>query len=135
MRLSSKFFADEFAVAPPQAHEEVRDFFYAHHNHIALLDELAEGICKELIAAPVTRAGRTKRVEALGGELHDSRDLVARIELRLARNHRITTVSAKSGGATDVPLRSFDPSTLTLTVADVDPGQRAERPWEPYGSA
>ena len=39
--------------APPLApHEEVRDFFYARHNYVAQLDELAERLARDLSLAP-----------------------------------------------------------------------------------
>ena len=35
-----RFAADAGMPSPP--HEEVREFFYARHNHLAVLDERAE---------------------------------------------------------------------------------------------
>ncbi|MFD7537591.1 short-chain fatty acyl-CoA regulator family protein [Streptomyces sp. NPDC059819] len=48
------------ASAPPAAaepHDDVRDFFYAHHNHFAPLDEAAEHLADEMELTPGQIAG------------------------------------------------------------------------------
>src|SRR5579862_6401883 len=50
---------DRFAAdgaTPAQPHEEVREFFYSRHNHMAVLDERAEAMFERLHAAS-QRAG------------------------------------------------------------------------------
>ncbi len=91
-------------VVPAQPHEEVRDFFYARHNHIAELDLLAEDVHADLRAA-----------SPLAG------DLVPRLEQRLKRRHGIATrMDAETG------LRDFDASRRVLHLhAALEPGQRA----------
>ncbi|MBR4877154.1 MAG: helix-turn-helix domain-containing protein, partial [Rhodocyclaceae bacterium] len=58
----------ELGVANPMPFEEVRDFFYARHNHIAELDELAEGLAHAWFARPAGAAeGLEKRLEDAHG--------------------------------------------------------------------
>ncbi|MEU6483568.1 short-chain fatty acyl-CoA regulator family protein [Streptomyces sp. NPDC046887] len=58
--------ADSALLPPAEPHDEVRDFFYAHHNHFGPLDELAEHTAAAL--GPGT-AGRT--AHALAARLTD----------------------------------------------------------------
>jgi len=118
--------SDDYALAPPQAHEEVRDFFYARHNHIALLDERAETLHEALFAVPATRSSRTTTAsKPSDGERNSSRELAARLEAHLSRHHQVTTLPPRSGDETAATLRTFDPRARTLTIADAEPGQRA----------
>src|ERR1700712_1693114 len=50
---------DRFAAdgaTPSQPHEEVREFFYARHNHMAVLDERAEAMFERLHAGSPSTA-------------------------------------------------------------------------------
>ncbi|HEX5683441.1 MAG TPA: short-chain fatty acyl-CoA regulator family protein [Ideonella sp.] len=83
-------------------HEEVRDFFYAQHNHVAVLDEQAESLFERL--APATRAG-----------------LPAALEAHLASAHRVKVQTVPAD-----QLRRFEPAQRLLLLADhLEPGQRA----------
>ena len=94
-------------LGPTQPHEEVRDFFYARHNHVAELDALAES----------THAGMDPPSLL-------ARDLAGRLERHLRLKHRIST---RTAAADALPgLRSYDPRSRLLTLhADLEPGQRA----------
>lgn len=90
-------------VAGPGPHEEVRDFFYAHHNHIDSLDRSAERL-----------SGR------LGGA-DSAQDLAARLEAHLLAAHRVQVQALPEGR-----LRRFEPAQRLLLLADsLSPGQRA----------
>ncbi|HEY9028806.1 MAG TPA: ImmA/IrrE family metallo-endopeptidase, partial [Burkholderiaceae bacterium] len=103
--------AGELARPARQPHEEVRDFFYERHNHIAPLDEGAEAL------------GR--RVSAARGEPRDARDLAAQLEAWLREEHGVTTHALREPSAS-APLRRYDAASRQLYVADAaEPGQRA----------
>lgn len=90
----------------PMPFEEVRDFFYARHNHIAELDELAE----RLAAAWRLRPG----------------DAAEGLEKRLQHAHDIGVVRGgwHDGGAE--VQRRFDPAQKTLILSPhLTPGQAA----------
>ncbi|MEP6504286.1 MAG: short-chain fatty acyl-CoA regulator family protein [Betaproteobacteria bacterium] len=113
----------ELAASTRQPHEEVREFFYRHHNHIAALDERAEALELEVRASPLhaTRAGTPERAG-------DARDLAARLEAFLFQAHGVVTRSLPESGlhAQGVTLRRFDARNKVLHVADnAEPGQRA----------
>ncbi|MGW1203218.1 short-chain fatty acyl-CoA regulator family protein [Streptomyces cyaneofuscatus] len=102
------------ALAPPQdgaslltaePHDEVRDFFYAHHNHFGALDAVAERTAADLGTGS---AGRT--ADAL--------------KERLAARHGITVVVTDPERAADA--RRFDPdSGLLLLSPWLSEAQRA----------
>ncbi|MFC9028569.1 short-chain fatty acyl-CoA regulator family protein [Streptomyces arboris] len=102
------------ALAPPQdgesllaaePHDEVRDFFYAHHNHFDALDAVAERTASDLGTGS---AGRT--ADAL--------------KERLAARHGITVVVTDPERAADA--RRFDPdSGLLLLSPWLSEAQRA----------
>ena len=106
---------DHFAGgAPLQPYEEVREFFYARHQHLALLDEQAESLSERLHAdhADAGVPGVT--------------ELAAALERRLEKSHRVRTVVLAPGGADSTVVRVFDPAARTLALAaGLDPGQRA----------
>ena len=111
------------STAPLQPYEEVRDFFYERHNHMAVLDERAEQLFERLHRdAKAARASKTfaDDVIAVGG------DLVALLERHLSKVHNVSTINARRvGGNADV-VRAFDPSNRSLSLsADIEPGQRA----------
>jgi XRE family transcriptional regulator, fatty acid utilization regulator len=93
---------DGEAVPGIGPHEEVRDFFYGLHNHVAELDELAESLHEELL--PSTRQSFA--------------DL---LEERLASRHRVKVQMVPAG-----QLCRFEPAQRLLLLADqLEPGQRA----------
>lgn len=98
---------EAMALAPAQPHEEVRDFFYARHNHIAGLDAQAEALHAELDPpAPVAA------------------ELAPRLRQRLARQHQVTVRIAAPEEAPG--LRTFDARSRTLALhPDLAPSQQA----------
>ena len=86
-------------------YEEVRDFFYEHHNHIAPLDEAAEAIAAELARAPG--------------------DLEAALTERLEHRHRVR-VATLPAERDDDSQRHFDVSERLLQLSPhLGKGQRA----------
>lgn len=84
-------------------HEEVRDFFYAHHNHMDELDRAAEALSLQLDAADSTQ------------------DLAPKLEGHLLAVHRVQVQSLPEDR-----LRRFEPSQRLLLVSDtLTAGQRA----------
>ncbi|RSO06902.1 Cro/Cl family transcriptional regulator [Streptomyces sp. WAC 06783] len=93
------------ALLPPaEPHDEVRDFFYAHHNHFEPLDTEAEWTAEALGLRP----GRT--ADALAA--------------RLAERHGVRAVEAAPGRSADA--RRFDPGARLLFLSPwLSDGQRA----------
>lgn len=98
---------------PLQPYEEVREFFYARHHHMAVLDELAGELYDEVMqGVPADAASAT--------------ELRARLLQRLRERHRIEVRQEVASRTSDQALRSYDASTGTLSLAtDMDPGQQA----------
>jgi predicted transcriptional regulator/transcriptional regulator with XRE-family HTH domain len=90
------------AGGPPRMpFEQVRDFFYARHNHVEPLDEAAERL--------YLQAGLTPRTIYEG------------VVAWLRERHGVQVVRADSNGA----QRRYDPLTRTLHIsADLKPGQQ-----------
>ena len=85
-------------------HEQVRDFFYAHHNHFAELDEAAERIFET--------------AELKIGQVADG------LARRLDRRHGVRIVL--DDGMPGQAQRRYDPRERRLHLsAQLDPGQRA----------
>ena len=100
--------------APPlQPYEEVREFFYARHHHMAMLDERAEQLYETVTGdAP----------EAAAGGSH----LLARLRDHLRQRHGIEVRETAANRTSDQALRSYDAATRTIALAtDMDPGQQA----------
>ncbi|MCG2593788.1 short-chain fatty acyl-CoA regulator family protein [Ramlibacter sp. XY19] len=96
---------------PLQPFEEVREFFYARHHYMAMLDERAEQLYETVIASasdvPVT-------------------ELLARLRERLQMQHGIAVRESAANRTFDQALRSYDAATKTIALAtDMDPGQQA----------
>lgn len=89
----------ELGTARPMPFEEVRDFFYARHNHVAAIDELAERLSIEWQLRP--------------GDMADS------LAQRLAHTHGIHVVRASGhpAGADGDLRRHFDPAHKRLTLS------------------
>ncbi|MBF6182662.1 short-chain fatty acyl-CoA regulator family protein [Nocardia otitidiscaviarum] len=104
--LSSKVAAPTGAPGVPMPYEDVRDFFYDHHNHIAHLDLAAERLFEE--------CGLT--IGSLDRQL-----------ARVAEERAGVTVLVRGDGADpNIPKRHYDTETRTLTLARrLRPGQRA----------
>ncbi len=110
--LATRLGEDRGAVvgAPPMPYEEVRDFFYARHNHVAELDDFAE----RLFDAWSLQPG----------------DVAAGLAARLANVHGVRVVRDDAGfgeeGHEDGPLRAFDPVARVLSLSPLlEPGQQA----------
>ena len=121
--------AGELAPSARQPHEEVRDFFYQHHNHIPALDERAEALSDVVHAAPASggKPGRAARPDDKERP-HDARDLAARLEAFLLRTHGVATRTLPHDGphSEAATLRRFDVQDKVLYVGDAaEPGQRA----------
>jgi len=96
------------ASATGQAsHEEVRDFFYAHHNHMDTLDRAAEALSTQL------------------GASDSAQDLAPRLEAYLLSSHGIQAQSLAQDLLGD-RLRRYEPAQRLLMLADsLTPAQRA----------
>lgn len=95
---------------PLPPYEEVREFFYARHHHMATLDERAEQLYEAVTEG-----------ETVGGA-----DLLARLRERLHSQHGITVRETAANRTSDHALRSYDAATRTISLAtDMDPGQQA----------
>ena len=121
--------ADRLVPSARQPHEEVRDFFYERHNHIAALDERAEALAEVVGAAPSDAARPARRVRREPDDRpRDARDLAARLEAFLAREHGVATSTLPRDGAHSehATLRRFDAQHRILYLGDAaEPGQRA----------
>lgn len=94
------------AAVPSTAFEEVRDFFYLHHNYIGELDEAAETI-----------AGRMKF--PIGR-------MAAALSAHLEDRHRIKVLVDGVDDAGLAIQRIYDPAARTLRLApNLRPGQQA----------
>ncbi len=94
------------AILPSTPFEEVRDFFYAHHNHIAELDEAAEVIATQ-IKAPI-------------GQMAPA--LASHLESR----HGVKVVFDAVDELASGTQRRFDARTRTLSLSQrLTPGQQA----------
>ncbi|MFJ6887657.1 short-chain fatty acyl-CoA regulator family protein [Streptomyces californicus] len=91
-------------LPPAEPHDEVRDFFYAHHNHFGPLDTAAERTAQALASRP----GRTADP----------------LTALLAERHGVHVVQAAPGRTADA--RRFDPDTGLLHLSPwLSDGQRA----------
>jgi hypothetical protein len=99
--------------APPlQPYEEVREFFYARHHHMAALDERAEQLYEAVTG------GAAETVSAA--------TLVACLRERLRAQHGVEVRETAASRTSDQALRSYDAATRTIALAtDMDPGQQA----------
>ncbi|MFI1471090.1 short-chain fatty acyl-CoA regulator family protein [Streptomyces wuyuanensis] len=93
------------ALLPPgEPHDEVRDFFYAHHNHFEPLETEAEGTARTLGLRP--------------GRAADP------LVTHLAERHGVRVVQAAAGRSADA--RRYDPDTGLLFLSPwLSDGQRA----------
>lgn len=90
----------------PMPYEEVRDYFYVRHNHIAELDALAEKIFDECRCPP---AG-----------------LASALRQRLAERHGVGTHLLPDEDGADVPQRRYDAAGRILQLSPrLDSGRQA----------
>jgi hypothetical protein len=109
--------ASSVLLPSAEPHDQVRDFFYAHHNHFAPLDEAAERTAAEIAGADAVGADSGSGARPHPGRAAD------KVAARLAARHGIRTVEAAPGG-TDT--RRFDPGTGLVFVSPyLSDGQRA----------
>ncbi|MBF6415639.1 short-chain fatty acyl-CoA regulator family protein [Nocardia cyriacigeorgica] len=103
---SARVAAPAGAAGVPAPYEDVRDFFYNHHNHIGRLDLAAERLFDECGLS----------IGSLDRQL-----------ARVAEERAGVTVLVRGDGAdSSVPKRRYDPDSRTLTLARrLRPGQRA----------
>lgn len=87
----------ELGAAKPMSFEEVRDFFYVRHNHVAEVDELAERLSADWLLRP--------------GDAADG------LEKRLSQAHGIHVVSGSRDDPGGEVQRRFDPGHKTLTLS------------------
>ena len=107
---------DRFAAdggTPAQPHEEVREFFYARHNHMAVLDERAEAMFERLHAGAPAPA--REAVANLGTLL----------ERHLLAEHGVQVRYEDPDARNRALIRHFDPATRLLRISPgIEPGQR-----------
>ena len=93
-------------LAAPMSYEQVRDFFYAHHNYFTDLDEAAERLAETARLIPGDMAGR--------------------LAFHLENRHGVRVVHTEDEGAGANALRRFLPSERLLRLSRrLDDGQRA----------
>ncbi len=91
---------------PLMPYEEVRDFFYAHHNYFAVLDEHAERLALEI-----------------GLEIGDA---LPSLSERLTKKHGVRVVRAAASESSPFAQRSYDKKQRVLRLAStLRPHQRA----------
>ncbi len=101
------------APAALQPYEEVREFFYARHHHMAVLDELAGELYDEVMAGVPADAA-------------NAAELRSRLLKRLHEQHGVQVRQEAANRTSDQALRSYDAGSGTLSLAtDMDPGQQA----------
>jgi predicted transcriptional regulator/transcriptional regulator with XRE-family HTH domain len=102
------------APAPVQPYEEVREFFYAGHQHLALLDEQAEQLYLQL------------HPENTDPYAPHAAQLVAALEQRLRSLHGITVLRAAGSPAVEQPVRMLERASRQLRLgAGLSAGQQA----------
>jgi len=100
--------------APVQPYEEVREFFYAGHQHLALLDEQAEQLYLQL------------QLQDAEPYASHAAQLVAALELRLRTSHGIIVLRDPGSPAIEQPLRLLERRSHQLRLAaGLSAGQQA----------
>jgi predicted transcriptional regulator/transcriptional regulator with XRE-family HTH domain len=115
--------------APAQPHEEVREFFYARHNHLAVLDERAEALFERLHALAPARAagglGTDTPARTADADLSAQAGLGARLEEHLLAEHGVRTRVEDPDPLNRQVIRHFDPASRILRISPgIEPGQR-----------
>ena len=97
-------------AAPLQPYEEVREFFYTRHHHMAVLDELAEQLYKSIMPPGIASAT----------------ELRTRLLERLCTRHHVDVKQEAAPRTPDHALRSYDAASGTLSLSiDMTPAQQA----------
>ncbi|MFE5870139.1 short-chain fatty acyl-CoA regulator family protein [Streptomyces roseifaciens] len=99
---------DTDGLVPVEPHDDVRDFFYAHHNHFEALDAEAERTAAGLGAGTAGTAG----MAGTAGSAARAADALAD---RLAARHRVKTVRAAPGRPADARRYDADSGLLFLS--------------------
>ncbi|MET9294083.1 short-chain fatty acyl-CoA regulator family protein [Streptomyces sp. NPDC003077] len=116
--LASPGDAGPVVLPPAEPHDEVRDFFYAHHNHFAALDTEAERTATGLGAGG---ASGPRTVSGPGTASGPSADVLA---AHLAARHGVRVVRAAPERLADA--RRFDAESGLLFLSPrLSDGQRA----------
>ncbi len=106
--------ADRAIAAPVQPYEEVREFFYAGHQHLALLDAQAEQLFLEL------------HPQGTDAAIPHAAQLVTMLEQRLRTNHGIAVRREAGSPAIEQPLRILEAQSSQLRLAaGLSAGQQA----------
>ncbi len=92
-------------AAPMQPYEEVREFFYARHDRLAVLDERAEELYAELQAGFAPPQAAT------------AANLLGALQQRLLSMHGIAVRYDAGATGAEQPLRSFDAASRTIHLA------------------
>jgi predicted transcriptional regulator/transcriptional regulator with XRE-family HTH domain len=104
------------ASAALQPYEEVREFFYARHHHMAVLDELAEKLYKDIMPTD----------SAVPSGMASATELRTRLLQRLRKRHHVKVRQEAATRTSDHALRSYDAATGTLSLSlDLEPAQQA----------
>ena len=120
-------FAADGAI-PAQPHEEVREFFYSRHNHLAVLDERAEAMFEALqtrVPALEQSIGLKPAAASDANRAAVPLNLAALLEQHLLDEHGVRTLFEDPGKVNRQVIRNFDPSTKTLRISPgIEVGQR-----------
>ena len=118
---------------PAQPHEEVREFFYARHNHMAVLDERAEALYERLLAC----ARRAQRERSSGEARRATAAPPCQRALSLLRDeHGVRTAFASpTTPATARSIRASTPARRLRIAPTIEPGQRAFQLGDPGRAA
>jgi predicted transcriptional regulator/DNA-binding XRE family transcriptional regulator len=119
-----RFAADAGIRAQP--HEEVREFFYSRHNHLAVLDERAEALYERLMAGATAA---TLRDSAGGADRRHvppaQAGLGTLIEQHLLAELGVRTLFEDPDRDNRQVIRHFDPQTRLLRISpSIEAGQR-----------
>src|SRR5690606_9192566 len=108
-----------------QPHEEVRDYFYARHNYIARLDELAEALYEKLLeSGGETVQARRGAAQKNQDDNPTAADLVSRLTDYLHGAHDVRV--QRQNAARDNVIRRYDPTTKILQIGGgIEAGQQA----------
>ena len=113
-------FAADGAI-PAQPHEEVREFFYARHNYMAVLDERAEALFERLQAG--VREPGPSADASLAPPAHSA--LASRLQAFLLAEHGVRTLYEDPDRSNRQAIRYYDASSRTLRISPgIESGQR-----------
>jgi len=106
---------------PAQPYEEVREFFYARHNYMTVLDERAEAMFEQLQAGAPAR--RTAVDKTIAPPAHSA--LANRLQAWLLSEHGVRTLYEDPDPANREVIRHFDAQSRVLRISPgIESGQR-----------